>query len=71
MQKRLKLLNIDTGATYRCVTLAMLKQNVKLEDIEKFLQLIRRVTKDKLEVLLLGGEPTVLPTETLINIAKI
>ena len=34
LSKRLKLLNIDTGATYRCVTLAMLKQNVKLEDIE-------------------------------------
>lgn len=46
-------------------------ETIKLEDIEKFLQLIRKITNEKLEVLLLGGEPTVLPTETLIEIANL
>lgn len=44
---------------------------IKLSDIEKFLKLIREITKDKLEVLLLGGEPTVLPIENLISIANL
>lgn len=29
------LINIDTGAMYRCVTLEMLKKDVKIEEIEK------------------------------------
>ena len=32
LAKKLNLVNIDTGATYRCVTLAMQNKNVKLED---------------------------------------
>ena len=31
----LGLINIDTGATYRCVALQVLKENAKLEDEEK------------------------------------
>lgn len=47
------------------------KKFIELKDIEKFLKIIRAVTDKKLEVLLLGGEPTVLPKETLIEIANI
>ena len=35
IEKELGFLNLDTGATYRCVALATLKNNVKLEEIEK------------------------------------
>ena len=33
--ERLNFVTIDTGAMYRCVTLAMLEQNVGLEEIDK------------------------------------
>ena len=33
--KKMNLINIDTGAMYRCVTLLMIRQNIKLEDEEK------------------------------------
>lgn len=44
---------------------------VSMENIGKFLQLLRMHTNERLEVLLLGGEPTMLETEELINIAKL
>lgn len=46
-------------------------QVISLETIEKFLDMIRRYTDKTLEVLLLGGEPTVLATEKLISIAEL
>lgn len=61
LSKRLKLLNIDTGATYRCVTLAMLKQNVKLEDIEKIKEILAKIqielkNDNGKQIVLLNGE---------------
>ena len=44
---------------------------IKLSDIEKFLKKIRSLTDEKLEVLLLGGEPTVLPFDYLVDIANL
>lgn len=38
--KRMKLINLDTGATYRCVALATIKRGIKLEDEEKIVSLI-------------------------------
>ena len=38
IEKELGFLNLDTGATYRCVALATLKNNVKLEETEKIIQ---------------------------------
>lgn len=35
LAKKLKLNSIDTGAMYRCVTLAMIRNNVDISDIEK------------------------------------
>lgn len=46
-------------------------QVISLETIEKFLDIIRTYTNKKLEVLLLGGEPTLLATEKLISIAEL
>ncbi len=44
---------------------------ISLDNIEKFLKLIREYTDKKLEVLLLGGEPTCLPTDLLKDIAEL
>ena len=33
--KKLGLVNIDTGAMYRCVTLECLNKNIKTEELEK------------------------------------
>ena len=34
------LIYIDTGALYRCVTLSMVRENVKLEDLEKIQEIL-------------------------------
>ena len=59
--ERMKLSNIDTGATYRCVTLAMIKQGIKLEEKEKILSLLNKIdiefqTKDGIDYVYLNGE---------------
>lgn len=35
LSRKLGLINIDTGATYRAVTLAMIDEKISLEEIEK------------------------------------
>ncbi len=51
--EKLRLVTIDTGATYRCITLAMIKQNVKLEEEEKIKQILE---KSKIEFKNINGE---------------
>ena len=41
--ERLNFVTIDTGAMYRCVTLAMLEQNVGLEEIEKITEILKNI----------------------------
>lgn len=41
--EKLNLTAIDTGAMYRCVALAMLEQNIKLEEIEKIEKLLKNI----------------------------
>ncbi len=41
--KKLNLVNIDTGATYRCVTLEMLENNIGLEDSEEIKKLLENI----------------------------
>lgn len=41
--KKLNLVNIDTGAIYRCVALDMLNKNIKLDDNEKIKQLLENI----------------------------
>ena len=43
--KKLGLMNIDTGATYRCVALGMIENKIELDEIEKIVDLM-----DKMEI---------------------
>lgn len=46
LAKELNLVNIDTGATYRCVALKVLKDNVDLNDQEKIIELSKKINID-------------------------
>ncbi len=59
--KELNLTNIDTGATYRCVALATIKNNIKLEEREKIIALLDKISIDikvdgQNQIFLLDGE---------------
>ena len=41
--EKLNLTAIDTGAMYRCVALAMIEENIKLEEIEKIAELLKNI----------------------------
>lgn len=43
LAKKLKLNSIDTGAMYRCVTLAIIRNNIDLNDIEKIKELLETI----------------------------
>ena len=64
LAKKLNLVNIDTGATYRCVTLAMQNKNVKLEDLDAIKELLENIKielkqeKGKQKVFLDGEDVT-------------
>ena len=61
IEKELGFLNLDTVAIYRCVALATLKNNVKLEETEKIIQIANEInieidnTQEK-DIILLNGE---------------
>lgn len=62
--EKLNLVTIDTGAMYRSVTLAMLEQNIGLEEIEKIAEILRDIKIEFVEdgenkkVLLNGNDVT-------------
>lgn len=43
LSKKLNLVSIDTGATYRCVALKALRNNLNLEDKEKIIELSNNI----------------------------
>lgn len=43
LSKKYHLLNIDTGATYRCVTLEMLNKNISLDDEERIAEMLKEI----------------------------
>ena len=43
LAKKMKLTSIDTGAMYRCVTLAIIRNNVALDDIDKINEIIDNI----------------------------
>ena len=43
---------------------------IKLEDVHRFMKLLRKHTDEPLEILLLGGEPTMLSKDKLVKIAE-
>ena len=46
LSKKFKLINIDTGATYRCVTLDMINKGIKLEELDKIKELLKNINID-------------------------
>ena len=61
IEKELGFLNLDTGATYRCVALHVLRENVSLKDEEEIIKIANDIdikinnTGDK-DIILLNGE---------------
>lgn len=61
IEKELGFLNLDTGATYRCVALQGLRENASLKDEEKIIKIANDInieinnTGDK-DIILLNGE---------------
>ena len=61
IEKELGFLNLDTGATYRCVALQALRENVSLKDEEEIIKIANDIdikinnTGDK-DIILLNGE---------------
>lgn len=49
ISKELGLINIDTGAMYRCVTLKILRNNISLEDIPKIQNILNTIEIDMKE----------------------
>lgn len=41
--EKLELINIDTGAIYRCVTLYMIRNKIELADIEKIKEMLKSI----------------------------
>ena len=41
--KEMNLTSIDTGAMYRSVTLAMLEQNVGIDDLDKIVEILKNI----------------------------
>lgn len=64
LAKKYNFVNIDTGATYRCVTLQMLREKIKLEDEEKIADMLKNIKiemenqKGTLKVFLNGEDVT-------------
>lgn len=46
ISKEMGLVNIDTGATYRCVALQAIRNNIKLEETEKIIKLLDTIQID-------------------------
>ena len=43
IEEELGFLNLDTGATYRCVALQVLKENVKINEEEKIIKIANEI----------------------------
>ena len=58
LSEKLGLVNIDTGATYRCVALKVLRSNIDIKDEEKIIDIAKNINIDLLPdgTVLLDGE---------------
>lgn len=41
--KKLNLINIDTGAMYRCASLYMIRNNIKLDELDKIAEMLKTI----------------------------
>ena len=46
LAKKFKLINVDTGAMYRCVALEMLNKGIKIEELDKIKEMLENITID-------------------------
>lgn len=46
LAKKFKLVNIDTGATYRCVALKILRNNINVDELEKIIEISKNIDID-------------------------
>ena len=51
--EKLNLLNVDTGAMYRCIALKMLRENIEIEDLEKIKEILKVVNINLIFLLLI------------------
>ena len=58
LAEKLNLVNIDTGATYRCVALKVLREKINLDEKEKIIKIAKNIKIDLLEggIVLMDGE---------------
>ena len=61
LSKKFKLLNIDTGATYRCVTLDMINKKIGIDELDKIKELLKNIKielkiEDNKQQVYLNGE---------------
>ena len=58
LSEKLSLVNIDTGATYRCVALKTLRKNIKIDEEEKIIEVAKNINIDLLSdgTVLMDGE---------------
>ena len=61
LAKKLNLTSIDTGAMYRCVTLAIIRNNIQLDNLDKINELldninIELIKEDNKQIVKLDGE---------------
>ena len=61
IEKKLGFLNLDTGATYRCVALETLRNNINLDETEKIIKIANEINieidnKQEKDIILLNGE---------------
>ena len=59
--EKLGLINIDTGATFRCVALNMLKEQIKIDEEEKIKEILNKINiemKENGKIFLNGQEVT-------------
>ncbi len=57
--EKLNLINIDTGATFRCVALNMIQENIKIYEKEKITKMLNRINieiKENGDIFLNGNE---------------
>ena len=72
--EKLNLVNIDTGAMYRCIALQMLRNNIGLEDLDKVKEMLEDIdivlkSEDNVYKVYLNGEDvsTAIRTEEVTN----
>ena len=61
LAQKLNLVNIDTGATYRCVALKVLKNNIELSNEDKIIEIAKNINIDLLpdgKVIMDGSDVT-------------